>query len=1058
MKHSLPRALAICALGLAVIVSFTASVLAQEGTGGIRGTVKDKATGEALIGANVLVVGTNRGAASNAEGAYQILGLSPGRYAIVARYIGYVQGQTTLTVVANQTVEVNFTLEQDVLRIDEVVVTGLAGEVPRAQLGNSIAKVGGSDMQKIPVTSAADGLAGKVAGLSVIKSTGTPGTGTYVQLRGRRTVTGSSQPLWVVDGVPIDDSFIYNASGTIQGANRASDINPNDIESIEVLKGASAAAIYGARAANGVILVTTKSGRVAEAGKFARINYSSSYSFDDVTGGVPQQTIYGQRTPYVPYVPGTTDSYGAKLAGGATTYAHDKDVFRTGHLAVNTLSVSGGTSTLRYLVSGTFTGQTGVSIKSDFNQQNLRLNLNYSPVAGLSLKSNSNYINSLTNLPQDGSNTSGILLGSLRTPPEFNNKIFLEADGVTQRRFASYDNPFWTMEYNTYKTELTRFIHSTGFDYDVLEGLRLSGNVGWDRYNHFNFQRLAVGAAATTARLGAIGQDRYTNQVINTDLMMTGKYRLTEDILGTLVLGQQLTFTTRNQTSGSSSSTIPFFDEIGAGVTKDAGSGRSESRIYSYYAQLTVNAWDRLSLTGAVRRDAGSTFGNENPVHYYPKASVAYRLSQESFMQSLKGIVDELKLRFAWGQAGRQPGTYSTNNLYSTAGLFDPWGRATSANRSGQSGIIHNLGAGNNAAKPELSTEIETGLDAAFWNRRINLEFSYYRQDITQLLLFVDVPRSTGFNSEYRNAGEMWNRGFEVKLDINPIRLDEFSWVASVNYARNQNEVTKLEGFETSYITLTGAFAGTYNIAKIGRRLGTWLGSGYEKDANGKIVYSDPADPKRVDNFLNPNIKNAPRYNGAVELGNADPNWTGSFRNDFTFLNGDLTLSVLFDAMWGQKVWNGTKGAMYNFGTHKDTERREELWFNDEGQPVIYTGTTATNFGLTGGRTYQPGEQLRREVYYRVYGNGFNVNEPFIEDGSFVKLRDVTLSYRLRNVPFFNIESIVFTASGRNLKTWTDYTGYDPEVNTFQQAEGRGFDYFTLPQVRSFRFDISINY
>jgi outer membrane receptor protein involved in Fe transport len=257
--------------------------------------------------------------------------------------------------------------------------------------------------------------------------------------------------------------------------------------------------------------------------------------------------------------------------------------------------------------------------------------------------------------------------------------------------------------------------------------------------------------------------------------MMTGKYRVTEDILGTLVLGQQLTFLTRNTTSGSSSSTIPFFDQIGAGVTRDAGSSRFESRIYSYYAQLTVNAWDRLSLTGAVRRDAGSTFGDENPVHYYPKASIAYRLSQESFMQSLKGIVDEFKLRFAWGQAGRQPGTYSTNNLYGTGGLFDPWGRGTSANRSGQSGIIHNLGAGNNAAKPELSTEIETGLDAAFWNRRINIEFSYYRQDITQLLLFVDVPRSTGFNSQYRNAGEMWNKGFEVKVDINPIRLDEFS-------------------------------------------------------------------------------------------------------------------------------------------------------------------------------------------------------------------------------------------------------------------------------------------
>ncbi|MDP2885192.1 MAG: SusC/RagA family TonB-linked outer membrane protein [Ignavibacteria bacterium] len=1056
MKPLLPRILAMSILALTLVLFSTATVLAQEGA--LRGTVKDAATGEALIGTNVLVVGTNRGGASNMEGAYQITGITPGRYTVAALYIGYKSSQQTVTVTANQTTEVNFRLDQDYLKIDEVVVTGLSGEVPRAQLGNSIAKIGGAEISKIAVTSISDGLAGKVAGLSISKSTGTPGAGTYVQLRGRRTVTGSSTPLWVVDGVPIDDSFIYNGSGTIQGANRATDINPADVESIEVLKGASAAAIYGARAANGVILVTTKSGKATESGKFARINYSSSYSYDEASGSVPQQTTYGQRTPFAPYVPGTTDSYGAKLAAGTPTYEHGKDVFRTGHMAVNSLSISGGSPVLRYLVSGTFTGQTGVSIKSDFNQQNLRLNLNYTPFAGLALKSNSNYITSIVNLPQDGSNTSGILLGSLRAPPEFDNKVFLEADGVTQRRFASYDNPFWTMEFNTYKTELTRFIHSTGFDYDALEGLRFSGNVGWDRYNHFNFQRLAVGAAATTGRLGSIGQDRYTNQVVNTDLMVTGKYSPMEDILATLVAGQQLTFNTRNATSGTSTNTLPFFDQIGAGVTKDAGSSRSENRIYSYYAQLTVNAWDRLSLTGAVRRDAGSTFGDANPVNYYPKASIAYRLSQESFMQSLKGYVDEFKLRVAWGQAGRQPGTYSTNNLYGVGGLPDPWGRGTSAGRSGQSGIIHSLSGGTAEAKPELSTEIETGIDATFWNRRINLEFSYYRQDITQLLLFVDVPRSTGFNSQYRNAGEMWNQGFEVKLDVNPIRWDDFSWVASINYARNRNEVTKLEGFANSYITLTGAFAGTYNIAKEGRRLGTWLGSGYEKDANGKIVYSDPNDPARRDNMLNVGIKNAPRYNGAVELGNADPDWTGSIRNDFTFLNGDLTLSVMFDAVQGQKVWNGTKGAMFNFGTHKATEDREDLWFNAEGQPVLYQGTTATNFALAGGRTYQPGEQLRREVYYRVYGNGFNVNEPFIEDGSFVKLRDVTIAYRWRNVSFLNVESIVFTASGRNLKTWTDYTGYDPEVNTFQQAEGRGFDYFTLPQVRSFRFDISINY
>lgn len=1064
MRQVLSRFLPGIACALILLSASSPFLIAQENTGEIRGVVKDRASGELLIGANVLVVGTNRGAATNSEGAYIIRDLPPGEYKIVARFVGYRAVQQTVKVSAGQTIETHFNLEVDVLRTDEVVVTGLSGEIPRAQLGNSIAKIAGSDIVKVPVTSVMDALAGKVAGMRVSKNSGTPGAGTYITLRGRRTVTGSSQPLYIVDGVTIDNSFVYFGSGNVQTPNRGSDINPNDIESIEVLKGASAAAIYGARASNGVILITTKSGKMAEAGKLAKISYSSSYSMDDVPSSLPMQQTYGQRIPYneATGAAGSTDSWGAALPAGGSTYDHSKDVFQRGFLAENSLSVSGGSSSFRYLASGSFTDQRGVLRNSDYQRQNIRVNLNYVPFNSLGIRSNSNFINQSGSLPQDGSNVAGILLGSLRTPPEFDNKVYLRPDGVTQRRFASYDNPFWTMEFNKYKTELTRFIHSTGFDYDFYEGMRLSGNVGWDRYNQFDFIRLFNGSAGSApSGAGQVGQDRRTNDVVNTDLMLSGKYQFTSDILGTLVLGQQLSFFVSNFTSGSSSTTLPFYDEVGAGITKNASSSRSESRIYSYYVQGTVNAWDRLTATGAVRRDAGSTFGKSSPVNYYPKASVAYRLSQESFMQDLKGYVDEFKLRAAWGQAGRTPGTYSTNYLYTTGGFFDPWGRGTSAGRTPQLGIRQDTFAGNDDIKPELTTEIEAGFDAAFWDRRVNLEFSYYRQDITQMLLNVTVPTSTGYSNQLRNAGEMWNRGFEVKLDVNPIRMDAFSWILSFNYALIKNEVTKLEGFSDSYVTIGGAFQGHWNIAKEGRPIGTWLGTGYQRDANGNLVYTDPADPTRQDNFLGRAIKGAPRLSSTfVELGKADPDWTGSVRNDFTFLNGDLSVSVLFDIAQGFKVWNGTKGAMYNFGTHGDTGDRNELWFNESGQPVIYQGTTASNLGLAGGYTYQPGEQLRREVYYRVYGNGFaySITEVGIEDGSYVKLRDISISYRIRKVPFFNIESIVLTASGRNLKTWTDYRGYDPEINTFQNAEGRGFDYFTHPQIRSVQFGISINY
>lgn len=1056
--NRIPLRFAASALVMAFCMFVGFEAFAQEFTGEIRGTVKDQSSGDVLVGANILVIGTSKGTTTNYEGAYSIK-LPPGQYTVVARFVGYVSEQQSVTVAANQTAEATFNLKPDILKLDEVVVMGLSGDIPRAQLGNAISKISGDDISKIPVTNPLDALAGRAAGVEVRKASGTPGTGTYILLRGRTTITSGSQPLYVVDGVPIDNSFVYNASGTIQNANRATDINPNDIESVEILKGASAAAIYGSRAANGVILITTKSGKQAAPGKFARISYSTSYSWDDVYGEVPLQTKYGQRVPYAPYVPGSTDSWGVLLPSGTKIYDHDLDIFKTGHLAENSIQFSGGSPIFRYLASASFTNHLGVARKSEYNRRNLRLNLNYSALENVSIQSNSNYISSLNNLPQDGSNTSGILLGALRSPPEFDNLKYLEVDGVTQRRFAAYDNPIWTMEFNTYDAELSRFIHNTRVDYDLLTGLRLTASVGWDRYNLFNFQRLFNDAASTTARSGAISQNRYTTNVVNTDLSGIWKYSFTPEVLFTAIVGQQLLFDTRNFTGGSSSNTLPFYNEIGSGVTRDAGSSHSESRIYSYYFQGTVNAFDRYTVTGSLRRDAGSTFGSADRIYYYPKASFAYRLTEEPFVKdlfdqaALGDIISEVKVRGAWGVAGTQPGTYSTNFLYLTGGFGDPWGRGTSAGRSGQLGIRHSTSAGNNAVRPEKNTEYEFGFDAAFWDRRLNLEFSYYRQDITDLLLFVTTPSSTGYTSQLRNAGKMRNKGFEVKLDVNPIRWDDFQWIVSVNYARNDNKVKKLEGFTPdAYVTLQGAFAGIFNVAKEGRPLGVWYGLGWERDAQGNIVYSSATV---ADNVLTGAIINAPRWNATIkEIGNSNPKWTGSLRSDFTIMR-DWSVSVLFDAVWGFDVWNGTRGAMYNFGTHGDTKDRDDLWFNQSGQPVIWNGTANRTIGT---RIYVPGEQLRREVYYRYYANGFNINEPHIEDGSFIKLRDVSLTYRWRGVPMFDIESIVFTFSGRNLITWSDYSGYDPEVNTFQTAEGRGYDYFTLPQVRSYRFGIAINY
>ncbi len=331
--------LLLCTLLVGTIVN------AQAQTGDIRGTVLNASTKEALLGANIVLQGTMKGAATDFDGAFSIKNIQPGKYTLVARFIGFLTVKQNIEVTADQTTEVNFLMEQDVLRTDEVVITGLSGAIPREQLGNSIAKIGGDEIASIPVTSALDALVGKVAGMTVSKSSGTPGTGTYITLRGRRTINGSSEPLYVVDGIPIDNTFIYDSQGWIQGGNRASDIAPGDIESIEVLKGASAAAIYGARAANGVILITTKSGKQAEAGKLAKITYTGSYSTDDVAKGISLQTIYGQTTPYTPGHPGSSTSYGAALPAGTKTYDHSMDVFQSAHTLEQSISVSSGTPT-----------------------------------------------------------------------------------------------------------------------------------------------------------------------------------------------------------------------------------------------------------------------------------------------------------------------------------------------------------------------------------------------------------------------------------------------------------------------------------------------------------------------------------------------------------------------------------------------------------------------------------------------------------------------------------------------------------------------------------------
>ncbi len=1077
------RTLARMRVGItaAALLMVSAAGLSAQQEQRVTGVVTESASRNPIPGATVIVKGTNLGAIADKNGRYTINRIPAGKQTIEARAVGFSRSSKTVAVTPGTTTTANFELSVAPLQQNEIVVMGLSGETDRKKLGNVIGTVEGTDVARAVTPNAIDALSGRVTGVQVTRTNGVPGAGTYVTIRGRKTISGSSEPLYVVDGTIIDNTSLKGSDfqgGNVQLANRAVDINPNDIESIEVLKGASAAAIYGSRAANGVVLITTKRGK-SHGDKTATVQIGSSVQVDNKVGTVPLQTQFGQTAPYKPGTdgangtPGGSQSWGKALKADTATYNHADEPFRTGTSFENTLSVSGAAGPMNYLASATWTKMEGYVIGSELDRRNARLNLGAEILPKVYMQSSNNYITIHNDLPQNGSNTSGILLGALRTPPEFNNRDdgkgngSYEPDGVTQRRFGFYDNPIWTQLNNTFTTDINRFIHSTSMDWTPLDWLSFSGRLGFDRYDHLNIKRLAVQSADSPNREGEVDHDRVTNSNTNLDFAANLNQALSDDVGLSVTLGSQVIWENSKEDVVSSNTTLPFFDEIQAGSAKDGSSSTAEKKTVGLFAQATATFWNRLSVTAALRRDGSSTFGTADQFHYYPKFSAAYTISDEPFFESARDVFSNLRLRGSYGEAGSPtlPAVYATNFSYGTFGFPEPWDRPTSAGRNGFIGIREGDGtpqnyviAGNDEIGPELSREFEIGLDLGLWENRIGLEATYYRSDVENLILYVPVPGSSGYDQQIRNAGKMWNRGFEIGLNLTPVNSADFKWDSRINFSTYENMVTelnikpagaKLTGDE--FVQLEGGFTGVTNVAQVGQPLGVMRGSGWLRDRNGNRVYSGDTYISKAgdtivaeDTFGNPYL-HAPLVDPTLQnIGDPNPDFNASWNNEFTLFR-DFTVGFLIDVSSGGQVWNGTRGALYNFGTHGDTKDRNDLWTNDRGEAVIDMSDTT---------------QLTREAYYREYANNFldGADEAQMEDASYVKIREVHAEYRWDGLQDWGIETVTFGVSARNVATFSNYSGYDPEVNNFQQAEGRGFDYFTLPQTRSIRFSLSLTY
>jgi TonB-linked SusC/RagA family outer membrane protein len=1101
-------------------LSLAARVAAQEPVT-ITGKVTSDA-GQPLGQVEVAIPAMGLGALSKDDGTYAIIvpgGRVSGQTAtLLARRLGY-KSQSAQVTLAPGGVTHDFTLAANPLQLGEVVVTGAGTTTETEKLGNVRNNVSADLIAKAGESNMVQALAGKAPNVTVVQQSGDPGAGSYINIRGTSSILGSNQPLFVVDGVPIDNSTFStsnfngpdDAGGTLAQAgqtegtvatNRAADINPNDIESVEILKGPAASAIYGARAAAGVVLITTKSGRSGP----TRFTFRSSTSFDDINRTYPLQTSYGlgtRGTHADTSLGGTCDQPGAGICGrswgpaippGGAVFDHADEIYRVGHNLDNGFTVSGGNDRTTFYLSGDNNYNQGVIIGPNnyFSRTAVRIKASHRVADNLKLGGDLAFADTRAKYIQRGNNTNGVQLGDLRTPPDFNNYPYLVVtpNGSAQQRSyrlqhptdgsilddRTFDNPLWTIYEAENSSRVGRVYGNVNAEYLATPWLKVNYTLGADYSADERVEGCAITSAAPCIQ-GRVIEGKIVNYTIDHNLTATATYTLNENFGGSITLGQNLN--TRNQRQLGNVGRIlvapqPF--KASNTVSRDPVSDQ-EQVIHdaSWFGQGTLDMWNQLYLTAALRNDGSSTFGSQNLRSWFPKGSLAWEFTRAIGARSWLSYG---KARVAYGEAGQEPLPYFTSQTLTEAllGTGISQGTANTPTQNGLGGMVtrSELKAAP-SLKPERSKEFETGVDLGFFRDRADASITWYDKKSTDVILPEPLPVSTGYFAQGANAASIRNRGWEVSLNVRPVQQADYGWDIGLQWARNRNKVLSL-GAE-QFIPI-----GDFNnqIAMVGQPVGVYLGSGFLRcgisngttnivdigggatDSLGAVCKGHPTGALYIDPNGYPLQDADPRI---VQDPNYD--WTGSVRSSFRYKK--LQVSGLIDIRHGGQIWNGTKGALWSYGTHKDTEQRAVCTARTE------TGCTGNDkiFGQGGwydGPVVGPGAGKPAsigEYWYRdVVGCPFlGIDEPCIEDAGFVKLREVSISYTL-DAPWvqrsLGFSSIDLRVSGRNLHTWTNYTGYDPETNlggAISSGLGAGgVDYFNNPQTRSFAFSITLTH
>jgi TonB-linked SusC/RagA family outer membrane protein len=1036
---------------IVMIVLFVALHLTTSwGQRTISGLVTDaEEQGLPLIGVNVYSKeNPNQGTITDIDGTYS-LEVATDATTLVFSYLGY----ETQEIEINGRSEINVELGQAAELLDEVIVSAFGVKREKKAIGYAAQEVQGDALVNSRETNVVSALSGKVAGVEVVSSSGNPGASANIVIRGRTSFSGSNSPLFVIDGVPIDNS--YAGSNFSDQSNRAIDLNPNDIESISVLKGTAATALYGIRAGNGAIIITTKKG---SADGNTRVSFSTSLTFDQVNKLPQQQSTFAQGIGgvYVDPEVGTPSSWGpridtlvyadapsynyseaGRIVGQSHPLATNEEVvpfdnvnsfFQTGVTSNSNLMISGGQEVANYLVSLGYHNQTGIVPNSDFQRLSARFSGSVKPWEKVTVSSNVTYTNSGGNRQQRGSNLSGVMLGLMRTPGTFDlsngfddpvntPSAYSFADGTQRNYNPSYDNPYWSVNRNLVRDRVNRVIGNVQAEYQPAPWLTLLYRVGLDYYFEERKSYWDGQSGEFRSINGLVINDQYSFSGLTSDILATFEKRLSDPVNLRVTAGHSL-YDERayNAIQEGESFIIPGFYDISNTQTLIVDDFLSQERIVGAFYEVEVGLLDWIYLTTTGRNDWSSTLPADNNSFFYPSASIGLVFS-EPLGLSTNSTFSYGKLRFSAGEVGNDaPGPYLPGVFFNSVTQVQ-----------GRTSFLRGTQIGSNDLQPESTRSLELGLELRFFRNRLGLDVTAYRNLSVGQILSIPVANSSGFVSVVANAGEVENKGIEGVVTATPLTAGDFSWDITANFSLNRNIVLEVDD-QSSFIGLPGSgLTSTRNVILANQPYGVIFGTQWARDEAGNILIDDAGYPIMD------------QENGVV--GDPNPDWLLGVRNSLNWKN--WSFSALVDIRRGGDIFNGTRGVMSNLGIHADTEDREE--------EVVLEGVRASD-----GMPNTTAIRLDENYYNRYPFAG--VSEAGIEDGSFVRLRELTLAYQfgesiLERLPF---ESANFSISGRNLFLWTPYSGIDPETNLSGASNSFGRDYFNSPNTRSVGASIQI--